>query len=367
MKKGLLLIICFILTITDSVYGDSLNISAQSYVLIEENSGRVLLEKDAYIKMPMASTTKIMTALLAIEKGNIEDVVEISEDSVNIEGSSIYLKVGEKVKLKDLLYGLMLRSGNDSAVAIANHIGKSEKEFVSLMNKRAKEIGAKNTNFMNPHGLHHENHYSTAFDLALITREAFKYKEFEEISKAKTFKSSREIENYFVNKNKTLWEYEGGDGVKIGYTMASGRCLVSSATRENMRLIAVSLRAPNWFNDNYKLMDYGFDNFKLYKIYEKDQLITQADVIEGLKDKIPLVSENDLFYPLKEDEIKKIKLITKYKEIIKAPIKKGDILGYVEVYLDGVLIRKDNLIAKYDVDRIPFINRFLNEIRSKYN
>ncbi|WFA09711.1 D-alanyl-D-alanine carboxypeptidase family protein [Tissierella sp. Yu-01] len=367
MRKTLIFIVLFVLIMSNEVVGSSLDLSGQSYILIEENSGRVLLEKDSHKKMAMASTTKIMTALIAIEKGNLDDVVSIGEDSVNIEGSSIYLGVGEKVKMIDLIYGLMLRSGNDSAVAIANHISKSEEDFVSLMNQKAKKIGAQNTNFMNPHGLYHENHYSTAHDLSLITREAFKYSEFEDISNSKVYTGSRERENYFVNKNKTLWEYEGGDGVKIGYTMSSGRCLVSSATRDNMRLIAVSLNAPNWFNDNYKLMDYGFNNYKLYNIYEKDQLITQANVIEGIKEKIALVSEKDFLYPLKEDEIDKVKLTVNISNEINAPIKKGDILGDVEVYLEGSVIRKDNLIAKYDVDRKSFLTRLLDDIRTIYN
>lgn len=364
IRKISILIVLFILIMSNLVVASNLNVSGQSYILIEENSGRVLLENNSHKKMAMASTTKIMTALIAIERGRLDDVVLIGEDSVNVEGSSIYLGVGEKVKMIDLIYGLMLRSGNDSAVAIANHISKSEEDFVSLMNQKAKLIGAKNTNFMNPHGLHHENHYSTAYDLSLITREAFKYSEFENISNSKVYTGSRERENYFVNKNKTLWEYEGGDGVKIGYTMSSGRCLVSSATRNNMRLIAVSLNAPNWFNDNYKLMDYGFNNYKLYNIYEKDQLITQANVIEGVKEKIPLVSERDFLYPLRKEEVDKIKLNVNILNEINAPIKKGDILGEVEVYLEGSFIRRDNLIAKYDVDRKSFLTRILDDIRA---
>lgn len=293
MIKKISIIILFVLLIQNRVYANELSLSGQNYILIEEISGRVLMEKNSGVKMPMASTTKIMTALVALEKGNLENIVEITEASVNVEGSSIYLKIGEKISLKDLLYGLILRSGNDSAVAIANEISTSEVDFVKLMNDKARAIGANNTHFVNPHGLHDQNHYSTAYDLALITRNAFSYKGFDQIAAAKTFKSTRLQDNYFVNKNKTLWEYEGGDGVKIGYTMSSGRCLVSSATRNNMRLIAVSLRARDWFNDNYKLMDYGFNNYSLYTIYSKDQLITQVKVMDGVKEKVPLVSERE--------------------------------------------------------------------------
>ena len=366
MAKKFITVVLLILLSQNLVYGDNLDLSAQGFILMEENSGRVLLEKNAYTKMPMASTTKIMTALLAIERGNMDDVVEITDDSVNIEGSSIYLKVGEKITLGDLVYGLMLRSGNDSAVAIANYISGTEEGFIKLMNKKARLIGANNTNFTNPHGLYNKEHYTTAYDLALITRYAFKSDDFENVSKAKEYRSSREVNNYYVNKNKTLWDYKGGDGVKIGYTIASGRCLVSSATKDNMRLIAVSLNAPNWFNDNYKLMDYGFENYKLYNIYEKGKFFKNISVQEGIKDKVPVIAEKDFLYPLKEDELSKIKYIINVEESVEAPVEKGDILGYVEVYLDGKLINKDKLIAKYDIDKKSFIDRLFPLIYKRW-
>lgn len=364
MKKIFsILILAFALLFNSNTHASGF--SAASYILIEENSGRILLEGNAHEKMPMASTTKIMTALVAIENGNLEDIVEIDEKCINVEGSSIYLKEGEKIILIDLLYGLMLRSGNDSAVAIANHIGGSEEEFIAMMNKKAKEIGAVKTNFTNPHGLHDENHYTTAYDMALITREAFKHEEFEEISATKSYTSDREKDNYFLNKNKTLWEYEGGDGGKTGYTMASGRCLVSSARREDMRLIAVSLNAPNWFNDNYKLMDYGFENYKLYSVYEKGQLITLKDIKNATDEKIPLVPQGDFIYPLKDEEVKGVKLSFTTDEKIEAPVYKDDVFGKIEVFLDGKLIKKDNLLAKYDVEKESIINRILQNFVNK--
>jgi D-alanyl-D-alanine carboxypeptidase (penicillin-binding protein 5/6) len=358
VRKSFIIILIVLLTQTIA-YGDDLDLSAQSYILMEESSGRVLLEKNSHIKMPMASTTKIMTALLAVEKGDMEDTVEISEDSVNIEGSSIYLKVGEKLKLGDLVYGLMLRSGNDSAVAIANYISGTEKDFIRLMNKKARLIGANDTNFTNPHGLYDKNHYTTAYDLALITRYAFKYDEFEQVSSAKSYKSSREENNYFVNKNKTLWDYDGGDGVKIGYTMASGRCLVSSSTRSNMRLIAVALNAPDWFNDNYKLMDYGYNNYQLYNIFEKGKFIKNIKVIDGVEDKLPVVTEKEFIYPLNEDEVERIKVIINCDELAKAPVEKGDILGSIDVYLDGKIICKNKIVANNDIAKESFWVRLL--------
>lgn len=365
MKKISILIIIFILLNSLTVFGENLNLNGQNYILMEELSGRILKEQNSNKKMPMASTTKIMTAIIALEMGNLEDLVEIKGDEVNIEGSSIYLKDGEKVKLIDLIYGLMLRSGNDAALAIANHISGSEEEFVKLMNKKAKEIGAYNTNFTNPHGLSNENHFSTAYDLAIITRYSFKNKIFEEISKSKNYRSERETNNYYVNKNKTLWEYEGGDGVKIGYTINSGRCLVSSASRDNMRLIAVTLNNYDWFNDCYKLFDYGFNNYTLKKVYDKGQLIKQINIKNGDKEILPLVAENEFAYPLLDSEKDKVKVVVNTIENVLAPINIGDKLGSIEVFVDGKLIGKDNLVAKLEIEKLNLLQKILKSIRNK--
>ena len=290
-----------ILAVGRCSYSEKPNISAQSAILIDSHSKRVLLEYSPHIKLPMASTTKIMTTFIALEKGNLKDSVIIDREAVGIEGSSIYLQEGEKVTLEDLLYGLMLRSGNDSAIAIANHIGEDLEGFTKLMNNKSKEIGANNTNFMNPHGLHNDNHYSTAYDLALITSKAMEIDSFRDISRSKIWKANRDINNLFYNKNNTLWEYEGGDGVKIGYTKKAGRCLVSSSTRNGTQLIAVVLNDGNWFQDCYKLMDYGFENFKPYVIFDKGQYVKNIPVIDGTKENISVVTKDSFIYPLKED------------------------------------------------------------------
>lgn len=350
---------------TNTIYGENLNLSAESYILIDGETGRVLYEKDAHRKMPMASTTKIMTALVALENGKIDDKLIVKKECVGIEGSSIYLRDGEILTLKDMLYGLMLRSGNDAAQAIALYIGETTDEFVSLMNKKAKTIGALNTNFTNPHGLHNDLHYSTAYDLALITKEAFTYDEFANIVRSKSYIANREENNYFYNKNKTLWEYNGGDGVKTGYTTRSGRCLVSSASRNGMRLIAVSLRGGDWFNDNYKLLDYGFNNYKQSFIYDKGQFMKKLNVIKGSKEHLDLVTEESCFYPLKEGEREKIKITIDIPKDIEAPIEKGAKIGYISTYFEGKLINKGNLIAKTSIKKTNIIERLLNKIRFK--
>lgn len=366
MKTYKYIVLILIIVLSSSIaYGENLSLSAESYILIDGQTGRVLYEKDAHRKMPMASTTKIMTALVALENGNIDDKVVVKNECVGIEGSSIYLRDGEIITLKDMLYGLMLRSGNDAAEAIALHIGGTTENFVSLMNNKAKSIGALNTNFTNPHGLHNDLHYSTAYDLALITKAAFYYDEFANIVKSKSYIADRVENNYFYNKNKTLWEYNGGDGVKTGYTTRSGRCLVSSASKNGMRLIAVSLRAGDWFNDNYKLFDYGFSNYKQSFIYDKGQFMKKINVIKGSKNYVNLVTEDRYFYPLKEGEREKIKINIEVPRDIEAPIEKGDKIGYIYTYLDGQLIDKSNLVAKSSIKRTNTLERFFNRIRFK--
>lgn len=362
-KKIIILIITLTMLLGNYSYGEDIYLSGKSYILMDEVSGRILYGKNINQKMAMASTTKIMTALVALEQGNLNDKVHIGVESTNIEGSSIYLKPDEIIPLQDLLYGLMLRSGNDSAIAIANHISGSEEEFVNMMNNKANSIGANNSNFKNPHGLTAKDHYSTAYDLAIITREAFKMEGFKEIASAKNYTASREDNNYFVNKNKTLWEYKDGDGVKIGYTMNAGRCLVSSATRNGMRLIAVSLNAPNWFNDNYRLFDYGFENFKHYIIYDQSQFITNINIPNGKNEILPLITENLFTYPLKDEEVNNLKIRINANSEASAPITKNQVLGTLEVYLDGVLIKEENLIAKTEVVKKTLLQNIINKFK----
>lgn len=245
--------------------GTDIGISAGQAILIDGKSGKVLYEKCADERAYPASTTKIMTALITLETlekndSPIDQIVEIPAKAAGVEGSSLYLKAGEKISIEDLLYGLMLVSGNDAAVALSEIIGGSEENFVNMMNTRAKELGCKNTHFANPNGLFDEEHYTTARDMAVISREAMKNPTFREIVAATSHKSLREESDYvtFHNKNKTIFEYEGGNGIKIGYTQNSGRTLVASSKRGNDSMICVVMSAPDWFNDAYRLMDYGY-------------------------------------------------------------------------------------------------------------
>lgn len=356
------IILIFLLFTGYYSYAD-LDISAESAILMDASSGRILYSSNCNKKLPMASTTKIMTALLALKKSNLDEIIQIDKDCVGIEGSSIYLFEGEKVSIEDLLYGLMLRSGNDAAISIAKYIGGDVCNFVQMMNDEANRIGAYNTNFSNPNGLHDVEHYTTAYDLAIITREALKDETFKKIVKTKTWKANRVKNDYFYNKNKTLYQYPGGDGVKTGYTINAGRCLVSSATRNDTQLIAVVLNDRNWFNDCYKLLDYGFENYKKHLIFSKGQFIKNIRVNDGTKASVPIVTSKDFITLLKNEEKGKIKITIELPSSIDAPIKENDVVGKAMVYLDGELINTTDLIAKSNIPKENTFNKIIKNLR----
>ncbi len=277
------------------------DISAKAAALIDVTSGRLLYSLNGDTPMRIASLTKIMTAIVAIEHGRLEDTVKVSARAASREGSSIYLRAGDEVSLETLLYGLMLRSGNDAATAIAEHVGGSEEGFVFLMNRKAEEIGLAYTQFRNPHGLDQDGHYSTANDLAKLTAYALKNPVFRQIvaTKVKTAPNPNGEWDYrFVNKNKMLFEYEGADGVKTGYTKLASRCLVSSATRNGQQLAAVTLNDGNDWSDHRKLLDYGFARFPLQEVVAAGQRV--AD--------LPYAAVSSFRYPFAEGEREKLRV-----------------------------------------------------------
>ncbi|RBW70407.1 D-alanyl-D-alanine carboxypeptidase [Bacillus taeanensis] len=297
----------FSFSIPINVQAANLSVSGQSAILMEQESGRVLFEKDAHTTRRIASITKVMTAILAIESGKMKEKVKITDSMVRVEGSSIYLKEGESLTLEDLVYGLMLRSGNDAAVAIAEYVGGSLDGFVYLMNQKAQEIGMKNTEFANPHGLDdHENHYSTAYDMALLTRYAMGNENFQKISAAEKYSAPQEGESWnrsWSNKNKMLRLYKYSTGGKTGYTKRAKRTLISTASKDGFNLIAVTLNAPDDWNDHIGMFEWGFNNYKLKSLVEEGK-------ITGIKDpfyKGKVYAARSLSYPLTEDEIDQIR------------------------------------------------------------
>lgn len=253
--------------------------SAESAALIDVASGRVLYSKAGDKQMRIASLTKIMTAIVAIENGNLSDKVKVSGRAFGKEGSSIYLKLGEEMSLQNMLYGLMLRSGNDAATAIAEHIGGSEEGFVYLMNRKAEELGMTRSHFMNPHGLDANGHYSTANDMAKLTAYALENPIFKEIVKTEVKKAPNPNQSWdytWINKNKMLNLFDGADGVKTGYTKLAKRCLVSSATRGGQQLAVVTLNDGQDWADHTKLLEFGFTNYPLKPIVVKGETVEQG-------------------------------------------------------------------------------------------
>ncbi|MCS7462420.1 D-alanyl-D-alanine carboxypeptidase [Paenibacillus doosanensis] len=257
---------------------------AETAALIDVTSGRILYSQQGDKPMRIASLTKIMTAIVAIEKGNLSDVVKVSKNAFGKEGSSIYLRLGEEMSLHHLLYGMMLRSGNDAATAIAEHVGGTVEGFAYMMNEEARLIGMRNSSFKNPSGLDAEGHYSTANDMALLAAYALKNPVFRDIVKTKVKKAPNPNDPWdytWMNKNKMLSLYEGADGVKTGYTKIAKRCLVSSATRNGQQLAVVTLNDGDDWADHAKLLDYGFQNFPLKKLTAKGDPVQGTDYVAG--------------------------------------------------------------------------------------
>lgn len=249
--------------------------SAQSAVVMERSSHRVMYQKNADAHLPMASTTKIVTALTVLNHADLDEVVEIDQRAVGIEGSSIYLRAGEHLTVRELLYGLMLRSGNDCAVALALHVAGSIEAFAEMMNETAREAGCADSNFVNPHGLHDDNHYTSARDLATLTCVALQNDNFQQIVSTKTVRISNEGMEYdrvLVNKNKLLNNYGNADGVKTGYTKKAGRCFVGSATRNGMQVVVVVLNCGPMFEETESMLDTAFANYRLETVIPQNKV-----------------------------------------------------------------------------------------------
>ena len=274
--------------------------SAHSYILMDANTGRVLLSKDKDSKRLIASITKIMTSVLAIESGKLDDLVVVDSSIKNAYGSGIYIEEGEEISLRDLIYGLMLRSGNDAASMIAAYVGGSEEEFVRMMNNKAKEIGMKNTIFYNPSGLPTpRGNYSSVYDMALLTRYAMKYDVYREIVSTKKYKVTTNKKTYIWNNKNKLLKYDFITGGKTGYTEESGRTLVSSANINNMNLIVVTIRDSDDWNTHLELYKYARDNYDSYKVLNKDTFILPG---ESYYNNDTLYINRDVYIMLKKEE-----------------------------------------------------------------
>lgn len=379
MYKKILIFTLFIIlffTFAFPVYGAANNepkVEAQAAILIEADTGRILWEKNAHEPKAMASTTKIMTCILALESGKLDDVVTVSQRAARAPEVKLRLKVGEKQRLEDLLYALMMKSSNDVAVAIAEHLSGSVEAFCEKMTQKARELGAKNTVFKTPNGLDANGHQSTAYDLALITRYAMKNPKFVEIINTKQITIPKEgnYRSYYLsNTNRFLNEYPGANGVKTGYTGKAGYCFVGAAKQNGMQLISVVL-ASGWgargkeqkWIDTKRLMNYGFQNYKKICLLEKNKLLKTIPVERAKETSVSLYTDKTIVSVLSEEEKSKVQIKIDVPQSVEAPVTQGEEIGTAKVLLGNEIIGTVPLVADRNIERHDFptsIKKVLN-------
>lgn len=320
-------------------------VSARSAILVDAASGRVLFEKDADQKSLIASTTKIMTGLLVAERGNLERRVMVPAQAVGVEGSSLYLKQGERLTVKELLYGLMLHSGNDAAVALAIVTAGSVEKFVAQMNDKAGDLGLKATHFANPNGLDDDGNYATARDLAALARSAMENETFRQVVSTKSIQIGQRT---FNNHNKLLRQYEGAMGVKTGFTKKAGRLLVSAAERSGRRLVAVTVNAPNDWRDHARMLDYGYSLLTERTMCEAGETLAAVAVLGGEAQAVRCETQADLSYPLFEDEEYELRVCV--PRFVFAPVCAGQQAGTVQLCIGGKSVAETPLYWAQDVE-----------------
>ncbi|MBU3189176.1 D-alanyl-D-alanine carboxypeptidase family protein [Clostridium bowmanii] len=344
-----------------NVYADDLNVNAISAIALDCDSKIVLYEKNAYTPIEIASTTKIITSLVAIKSGDLNKKITVSEKAASIRGSEIGLRKGEEITLKELLYGLMLRSGNDAAIAIAEGISGSVDEFSKLMNEYALEIGLLNSNFESPHGLDSANHYSTAYDLALLTSKAKEIPLFNDIVSSKDIDAKDyNFTRSYHNINKILWTLPGSTGVKTGSTGKAGKCLVTSVKIKDRDVIIVTLNCTPRWKETERISKYVEKNYEYRKLINKNDILQNISVKNGIKD-VQMVSKRDIIIPVKNDESIEVKIKKPLYEV-SAPVNLGDKIGRVEIYANNKLMFTEALVANNSVKRENMFKQRIHEI-----
>lgn len=379
MKKTILsFALTVFLSLTQISYASSNvpNVKAKGAVLIEQESGRVLYEQNAYTPLPMASTTKIMTCILAIEEGKLDDVVTASKRAHSAPPVKLHLKVGEKQRLGDLLYALMLQSDNDVAVAIAEHIGGSVEHFCEMMTEKAQSIGAEHTSFKTPNGLDAEGHYASAYDMALIGAYALKNPTFmkivtTELISIPTMPTENSQRHDLQNKNRFIYSYEGSDGIKTGFTNKAGHCFVGGAIRNDMQLVATSLGA-GWgksgktqkYTDVINMMNYGFKNYEKVVLVEPQKDVATVPINKALEGEIRVSCNDKIMMPLTQTEKENIYIKKVLPTYVVAPIAEGEAIGELQVICEGVTLAKVPLTAQESITKahlLDYIKQWLKK------
>ncbi len=326
--------------------------SAKACVVLDSGSGRIFYQRNSDTRLALASTTKIVTAITAIENcSDLDTKFKVDDRAIGIYGTSIYLQRGEELSTRELLYGLMLRSGNDAATAIAYHVGGSVEKFCEMMNATAKKAGAINSNFCNPHGLDDPNHYTTAMDLAKITAYALENPTFSEIVKTKSTKiAGVDNERYLVNKNKLLNNLKGCIGVKTGFTDDAGRCLVSACERDNFKVVCVVLNCGPMFEESADMLEAVYNKYQNVEVLEPYHYVRSIPVENGEENSAELYSKKGFSYPLSSQEYEKISVVYDLPESLCAPVDSEKAVGKVKVYYDKHLIFSEEIYTMKGVE-----------------
>ena len=353
-----------------AVQAEGLNVacSAKGMAVLEMKTGRVLASKNMDAQLKMASTTKIVTALTVINNcENLDEPFKISDKAVGIEGTSIYLRKNEVLTVRELLYGLMLRSGNDASVALALHCADSIEDFAEMMNQTALDCGAKNSHFVNPHGLDADGHYTTAYDLALITTKALQNETFKEIVSTKNYRISggEQGTRYLVNKNRLLNSLDGCIGVKTGFTNGAGRCLVSAVERDGETIVCVVLNCGPMFEESANLLNEAFKKYQNVEVLKSYNYICNIPVIDGEKNKVRVYNPQGFSYPLTLEEQALINVDYDLPNQLKAPIKAETKVGTATVYLGDKVLFKTDILTMEDVESDAIINK-IKDIIDKF-
>ena len=366
MFKRILYLTLIIFNIYLPVYAMPVtDITAKSFVLIEAKTGKIIFERDAEKMMYPASTTKMMTLIVALENSKLDEIVTASTVASQTEGSTLWLAPGEQLSMRDMLYGIILVSGNDATVAVAEHIAGSVTDFAKLMNKKAKEISANNTHFVNSSGLPDPEHFSTAYDLAKIAAYGYKNPQFTEIvgTNHKIIPwAGKEFNRELFNENRILSLVDGGNGVKTGYTSLAGRCLVSGANRNGVQLIAVVLDSERMWDDSIKLLNSGFEKINTNKVFNKGEIVKNLKIKEGYADNVNVVANEDVLLPIINNEQEAYNIVVEVPPTVKAPIKKGEKVGSINVFYGDKSIEQIDLLANENVEKKSFILTIFNSL-----
>ncbi|TDT61918.1 D-alanyl-D-alanine carboxypeptidase family protein [Fonticella tunisiensis] len=343
---------------------ETFNIKAKSALLMEYDSGKIIFEYNSHDKLAPASVTKIMTMLLAMEavdsgKVKLSDKVTVSERAKSMGGSTMFLETGEIRTLEELIKGVAIESANDAAVAIAEFLGGTEEEFVKMMNKRARELGMKDTNFVNSMGFHDPNHYTSAHDVAIMSRELLKHRKILDYTTIwmETISEGRKSPFTLTNRNKMIKRYSGCDGLKTGYTSEAKYCISATAKRGNIRFIAVIMGADSWKDRNAqaeRLMDYGFAKYESVNVIKKGEVIQEIKMPKSIPEKVNLIAKEDLNVVFEKGTKAQISKKIDIKENVKLPLKKGDVVGSIKAIEGDKIYGEIPLVIDCDVNRMTF-------------